>query len=569
MNLRHFGRLPGPLVVLLLGAALSAEVHAQARPAGDPLDQLPVKTPAPGPAAQPLQLEVQQPEGAAAVQAEQAIVPSRFDIDGVRAIAFDEVARLFAPWVGKSATVQQLTAIANEATALYRAHGYPLSFVYVPAQSFADGVVRVTAVEGFVAKVRIDGDAGPAEPKLREIAEAMVGERPLRMATFERVSQLLTRVPGLALTADAALPGNTDGVTELVLKVRRQPYNVSLSADLRQPKSRAILNGVLNDPFVPGGQLTASTALGNFNTDKLFTLGYTQLVGGDGLAIKSSLVSYSGYPDKHNDPGDALVRHNENHRAQLSASYPLTLSARGGTTVEGGLYAVNNTDRYSVPQTGLTLNDESRIRALFAQLSWTDTTATRARAANLFVAQGLRVAGAAAYQTSNTPGVAGRSPTDLAFTRVSLDLSQRDRYAQGWGSAVSLGAQYSPNTLASSERASFGGMRFGRGYAPGDGVGDSGWGVGAEVNRQFPIDAGPWLQQLEPYVLLEGAQVRTELGTPAPRRLLSAALGLRLSDNKHYSVDFALAKPMGDAAPSNPERKMRASVLLVYQFDSL
>ena len=177
------------------------------------------------------------------------------------------MAQLFAPWVGKPATVEQLTAIANEATALYRTHGYPLSFVYVPAQSFADGVVRVTAVEGFIAKVRIDGDAGPAEPKLLQIAQGMLGERPLRMATFERVSQLLTRVPGIALTADAALPGSTDGATELVLKVRRQPFNVSLGADLRQPKSRAILNGVLNDPFVPGGQLTASTALGTFHLD--------------------------------------------------------------------------------------------------------------------------------------------------------------------------------------------------------------------------------------------------------------------------------------------------------------
>ncbi|HVR53411.1 MAG TPA: POTRA domain-containing protein [Pseudorhodoferax sp.] len=569
MNLRHSERLPSSLAALILGAALSAGVQAQGRPAGDPLDQLPVQTPAPGPAARPPQLEVQQPAGAAAAQADQAIHPSRFDIDGVRAIPFDAVAQLFAPWVGRPATVEQLTAIANEATALYRAQGYPLSFVYVPAQSFADGVVRVTAVEGFVAKVRIEGDAGPAEPKLLQIAQGMLGERPLRMATFERVSQLLTRIPGIALTADAALPGSTDGATDLVLKVRRQPYNVALSADLRQPKSRAILSGVLNDPFVPGGQLTASTALGDFQLDRLFTLGYTQLVGGDGLAIKASVVSYSGYPDKQNGPDSALVRHNDNRRAQLSASYPLTLSARGGATVEGGLYAVNNTDSYRVSQNGVTLNDETRIRALFAQLSWSDTTATRARVANLFVAQGLRVAGAAAYQTSNTPGVAGRSPTDLDFTRVSLDLSQRDRYAGGWGSAVSLGGQYSPNTLATSERVSFGGLRFGRGYAPGDGVGDAGWGAGLELNRQFPVDAGPWLQQLEPYVLLEGAQVRTELGTPSPRQLLSAALGVRLSDSRHYSVDLALAKPMGDAAPTNPERKLRASVLLVYQFDSL
>ena len=167
-------------------------------------------------------------------------------------------------------SVGRLVAVAAQATALYQANGNPLSFVYIPTQDFKEGVVRVVAVEGFIASLRIEGDAGPAEPKLREIAQRLMRERPLRMATFERVSQLLTRVPGITMTVEAAMPGNTDGATVLVLKVNRQPYNVSLGADLRQPIPRAVLSGVLNDPLVSGGQLSAA---GKFQQGESLHLG--------------------------------------------------------------------------------------------------------------------------------------------------------------------------------------------------------------------------------------------------------------------------------------------------------
>jgi hemolysin activation/secretion protein len=557
--------LPSLATALALCTAVAA-LHAQGRPGGgNPLDQLP--TPVATPALAPVQLQVegQAPAGAAVGRADRTVTPSRFDIEGVTAIPFADVAHLFSSMAHQNVAVGRLVAVAAEATALYRASGHPLSFVFVPAQDFKDGVVRVVAVEGFIASVRIEGDAGPAESKLREFTQRLMREHPLKMASFERVSQLLTRVPGITLTAEAALPAGTDGATELVLKVKRQPYNVSLGADLRKPTPRAVLNGVLNDPLVPGGQLSASTLLSNFSKEKLATLGYTQLVGSDGLVIKGNYSDYRGYPDEQYGRGDSIERYNTNRRAELSASYPLILKASSSLTLDAGVYAVNNTDAYRVSQSGVTLTDETRVRALFAQLAWIETTAARARTASVLVAQGFRGAGAAAFQTSNTPGVAGQNTAKLDFTRVAFDASQRDRYANDWGTAISFGAQYSANTLAASERISFGGARFGRGYAPGDAAGDSGAGLGIELNREFKVDGGPWVQQVEPYVLYEVAQLQTEIGEPMPKRLGSAALGMRWSDRKHYSLDLALAKPTGDAALTNPQRRVRASLLLTYQ----
>lgn len=550
-------------------ACTAAAVYAQAPVAGNPLDQLPTQRAAPArdPASEAPRLDVQTPAGPAGGRLEQTVTARRFDIEGVRTIPFAEIARLFAPHVHQGVSVGRLVALARDATALYRERGYPLAFVYVPDQDFRDGVVRVVAVEGYIASLRIEGDAGAAEPQLRALAARLLAERPLTLASFERISQLMARLPGLDAQATASLPANTDGATTLVLKVRRQPYNLSLGADLRRPTPRAVLTGVWNDPFAAGSQVSASTLAGDFRREKLFSLGYTQFVGTDGLMLKASFSNYRGYPDKEMDRGARIERFNTNRRSELSASYPLLLNARTSVMLSGGFYAVDNADDYNVPATGARLSEDTRMRAVFAQIAYADVQADRNRSASVMVAQGIDGLGASASVGSNVPGLALTNPARVAFTRLAFDASQRDRFANQWGSAISFGAQYSPHTLAASERVSFGGARFGRGYAAGDAAGDSGWGAGVELNRQFRRD-GQWLKTIEPYLLLEAAQVSIHDGTPALRKLRSVALGARLSDARHYSLDLAVAKPTGDAAPSNPARRPRLTVLLSYQLDA-
>ncbi|MDA7417402.1 ShlB/FhaC/HecB family hemolysin secretion/activation protein [Xenophilus arseniciresistens] len=547
----------------MLAGALAAA--AQAQSSGNPLDQLPLPAQQQQPPVPRPQVALQQPAGAAGRLGE-SVTPTRFDIEGVSAIPFAEVAALFAPWVGQPVLVERLVQAARQASALYSARGHPLAFVYLPEQSFADGVVRVVAVEGYIASVRIEGDAGPGEERLRAMAATLQAERPLRQASFERVSQLMARLPGLNVKATAALPASTDGATTLVLHVKRQPHDLSLGADLRQPRPRAVLTGVLNDPLTAGGQLSASTLLGHPRQEALLTTSYSQLVGADGTALKASFTHYRGYPDENMERGARIERRNTNRRAEFSASHPLLLDARRSLTLSGGLYAVNNLDAYSVPLTGTRLDDDTRVRAVFAQLGYQGGDASRARSANLMLAQGLRGLGATAQQRSNVRGAAGVNPARLDFTRLSLEASQRDRFENQWGSALSLGAQYSPHSLAASERISFGGQRFGRGYSAGDAAGDSGWGVGAELNRLFKVDGGEWLRQVEPYLLLEAAQVSLKKGWPAPRRLRSVALGTRLSDGRHYHLDLAVAKPVGDASATNPLRRARLTLLLNYNF---
>ncbi|MBU1362006.1 MAG: ShlB/FhaC/HecB family hemolysin secretion/activation protein [Gammaproteobacteria bacterium] len=550
-------------ICLSLGAAVA--VRAQTSLPGNPLDRLPLPTVPAGATGVAPEVEGKVPQGVGADGLARQMQVRRFDIEGVSAVPFEKIADLFQPLMGRRVSVAQMVAAATAATAVYRDAGYPLAFVFVPGQSLDDGVVRVVAVEGYVSDVRIEGDAGASEAQLRAMTERLQHERPLRLETFERVSQLLARLPGLNVVAEASLPTTTSGQTALTLKVKRKPSNLSLGADLRQPRSRAVLTGTLNDPLLPGSQLNASTLLGDPSQERLVALGYVQYLGADGLAFNASYANYRGYPDSKAGPGSAVERLNTNQRLDLSLAFPLLLRATRSVTLSGGFYAVDNIDHYRASTGGGRLDDVARVRGVYAQLASLSAGKDQSRNASLRVTQGIDGLGATSAYRSNIPGLVAPA-ADLAFTRLNLDLGQRDRFANRWGTAFSFGGQYSAQALPSPERVSFGGARFGRGYGAGDASGDSGWGASAEINRQFTTP-GTWLKQIEPYLLVEAAEVSARQALPSPRKLGSVAVGVRVSDARHYSIDLALAKPTGDASATNPGRKTRVSLLMSYQLD--
>ena len=97
-------------------------------------------------------------------------------------------------------------------------------------------------------------------------------------------------------------------------------------------------------------------------------------------------------------------------------------------------------------------------------------------------------------------------------------------------------------------------------------AGDSGWGAGIEGSRTFAT-GWAYARRIQPYLLMEAARVYSHLGTAAFSRLASASLGVRVADGAHYTVDVAVSKPLGDASPDNPRRRLRLSALVSYNFE--
>ncbi|BDD92191.1 sugar transporter [Pandoraea sp. NE5] len=532
---------------------------------GDPLQSIP-KIEVPKAPAATFRIQPPTQEDALKSLLARKMTPQRFGIEGVKSLPFADVAGVFAPLAGKEVTIGDLVEKANQVTKMYQDAGYLLSFAFVPAQDFKDGFVRVTIVEGYISSTKITGKPGPSEQRLRDIAAHIEAERPLKRATFERYLNLLTLVPGMKIKADVQPPTQTDGATELSLDVTRQPVALGTSLTYNNPGIRGVFT-VTSNALTPLGeqiQLTAIAPKGH-NDEEFYAGSYIQPLGSNGLQARVDASHYRGQPDDQALAG--LTRHLDTKRVAVTVSYPILLNNQRNLTVSGGMYGVNSRDRYEVPNSPNNINSQTNVRAAQVQLSYNEVTEKQTRSATLGVFKGFTGMGASQSYTTQPAGVAQiLGPYDLGFWRFTLDGKQGLVLPWEFGVVVAAGAQYSANTLPTSEQATFGGQRFGLGYPAGEIAGDRGWGASIELNRMFRTDFR-FLKTIQPYLMLDTARVYLSSGPLFHNQLASVGLGVRVSDSKYYSLDLSVAKPMADAPTNSQSRPLRFNANWSYQFE--
>ncbi|NID13948.1 ShlB/FhaC/HecB family hemolysin secretion/activation protein [Luteibacter yeojuensis] len=545
----------------LLGMTVVCSASAQVRAPANPLQTLPrTETPRQAPS---VKVNVQAPNRALEALLARHITPSRFDVTGVRSVPFADVAAFFAPLRGKDTTVRELVAAADRVTALYKASGYALSFAFVPNQTLADGVVKIQVVEGYVTGVDVRGDAGNLAPRIEAMAAHIVGERPLRQETFERYTQLLGQLPGLKVAANVPPPTTTDGATRLALDVSRQRYDMSYGLDLNHPGAQGVFTLLENGATPLGEQLSVSTLFPNGGGQRFYSAAYVQPFGSRGWQGKLDASRYWGQPDTDEQLPSYLDHRLTQERLALTATYPLVLGNTRRLNLAMGMYASRQDDRYRNVLTGAMVALKSSVRVLDAELSWLSVDDRRTRQFAIAVAHGFDGLGAYSRSVSNL-GVLGIAVPDVAFTRYTANLTWAQQWARKLGTVFRATGQYSGDALPSTEQINFGGPSFAYAYDPGDAAGDSGWAASAELNRSFVPEA-KWIKSVVPYVAYQAARVYLNGARPFIDRLDSAALGVRASDNRHYSIDFALAWPTGDKPPESEDRDMRWNLTFSYK----
>lgn len=550
---------------LAVAAATANPAFAQTRPpaSGNPLGALPqIQTPSRAPS---VSVHIQSN----AEQLQQLLgthlTPSKVQIDGVKTIAFPEVARHFSPFVGKDVTIGQLVAAADEVTRLYQARGYALSFAFIPAQAFAGGVVHVTVVEGYVSSIKIKGNPGGTERKIREIADHIRNERPLKRATFERYVNALGLLPGVKIAATVQPPTTTDGATALDLSVERKPFNVATGIDFHHPGVQGLVTVTENGLASLGENLSVSTLVPKGRDNQTYFAANGALpIGSEGLVAKLNASHYHGNPVDNPGLPSYVKRTVVNDKLGLAAAYPLYLSNARSLLGTLSAYASHDENSYQNTQTGATISLRSQVRVVQMQLDYADTRAGQTRRASLNVAKAFDLLGASKAGETNIPGVVETNPASLTFIRTGASFSQTNDWPFKIGTAIALTGQYSADSLPTSEQIAFGAQRFALGYEPGEASGDSGFGASFEVNRAIPV-ASHYLQTFTPYAAVDMARVYLHTGTTPPSKLASVALGFRVTDNKHYSLDLSIAKAVGDAPIESPSRSPRLNATFSYQ----
>ena len=548
--------------LLLLG--FCSYVHADSLPrflnGNDTIRNLPQPN-LPADAYRPATPQLQLPEPSAAqgqpLMTGTKVTIRKLQIEGGTVYPLEELAAIYQPLIGYESNLGALIEATRNITRRYQQDGYLLSYAFLPQQNFDQGLVRVVLVEGYIKDYQLQGDIGPVSAYLDKLVAKLKAERPLTRKTFERYTTLMSRVPGVTLQAQVPPPGTTDGATYLIAQASRKPFTSTLGTTEDNRNGLQALLGVSSNSQTSMGEQLGISGLFPPGKDheKYYRVDYNQFINAEGTQLVLYGTRYRADPRASLQLGNGLELdpHRENDRFSIGLTHPFIASPNEMLSAGARLYAINDKTRYKVSGTSLTLDEKTNTRAVAFEGDWSKSDPRQ-----------LRILSAGVYQGIDGMGAKTDNKLDLDFFRLRLAGVQSDKFLDNWQGVMSAALYWTDDTVPDSERATFGGQNFGRGYPDDQGLGDKGWGVAYEVNYSFYRE-GAWVRVLQPYVVLDRAKTWFNELQVKGSDMSSAAAGLRFGDAKYYNIALEVAKPMSDEALDTYNRRPRYTLSFSYQ----
>jgi hemolysin activation/secretion protein len=478
-------------------------------------------------------------------------------IEGSTVYSENEFQSIYQKHLNKEVSLLVIYQIASLLTAKYRNDGYILSRVIVPVQSIEFGEVRLKAIEGYVARVIIEGANGDWRKLVERYAEKIKKSRPLRNVVLERYLLLMNDLPGAFAQAMIRASESEPDASEMTVQFSQRKVQGGLSADNR--------GGEWLGPIRISADLAINSVLGlqertalrvvSSGNDKLTfaSIAHEEIIGPDGGKLNLSASMTRAKPKEiFFIP---LNLETSSQTAALTYNYPLIRSRSQNLSLRGSLTAHNGkTEIFDVEDT------RERIRAF--RLGATYDRADSWRGINLLdieLSQGIKGFGS----SDNNDIMLSRSNGRVDFTKATLYAARLQSLTRRFSVLAAVNAQYAWTDLLLSELYSFGGEQFGRAYDPSELVGDHG--VAGKLELRF-TDTLPFGSDYDytfygfydvgiVYQRLPGGDDRSESAA-------SAGPGLRLSLGQNVSCYAELAIPLTRdvAAEGNRDAKGYAGV---------
>jgi hemolysin activation/secretion protein len=482
-------------------------------------------------------------------------VLQQLTLDGGTVYSADTLRRIYANVLHKEVTLAEIYRLVDTITARYRNDGYILSQVIVPAQSVENGSIRLQAIEGYIADVRIEGGTAGLRERVRPYGEKIRARRPLTAATLERYVLLMNDLPGVQARAVLA-PSQTPGASDLVLQVSRRRVTAGFSTDNRGSQSQGRQRLFANVDFnnLLGASRTELRQVTTLTPELAYVaMAHDQILGtrGGRVGVSASYV-YSRPQELAVIPLDLTTR---SHTVSVTYSHPLVRSRARNLTVRAALSAFDSastvfdvedsTDRLRAARLGITYDAGDRFGGV--------------NIADVEFAQGINGLGA----TANGDAYLSRPGGRADFQKVTLYAARIQALPANWSAVLATNAQYAFTDLLAPELFSVGGEQFGRGYDPSEFLNDHGAAVKLDLRYTRALGgARPTL--LMPYGFVDGGRVwqRTPIaGVGAAQSATSAGVGLRVQVGTQLSGFVEFAAPIGRIADAaNTRAKVRAGV---------
>ena len=484
--------------------------------------------------------------------------------------------------VGQEMPVAAVCEIRDRAATILRREGY-LAAVQVPAQTIEDGVVRFDVLLARLADVQVRGDAGPSEQVLRRYIAKLTGQPVFNIDDAERYLLLARDIPGLdvrlslqPVARGTGQPGDVVGV----VNVTRTPVYADLNIQNYGSRSVGRFGGLARVRANGLTGLADETALSVFATAD-FT---EQLVGSvqHSFKVGSEGLTFGGaFTYARTKPAIGFRLESDTIVANGYAAYPFIRSQRGNLFGTLGLEYIDQT----IDTLGVRTNEDTLAvlygRADFnvvdpgsvvGRAGYSPWEPRHAMSGSLEVRQGLDILGAS---EGCGPGfVRCQPPVTVIPTRADGDPTAfvvRGEAAMDWRPTpvfkLSLRPrfQWSPDALFSYEEISGGNYTSGRGYDPGTIIGDSGYGLQAEVAYGSLMPTTPNGIAVQPFAFFDMMAVWNDGAPFDPDKIYSAGGGLRATLGRYATVDSYLAVPLERPPFATRRGDVRALISLTVQ----
>lgn len=423
--------------------------------------------------------------------------------------------KVIEPYLGSSATSEDLAKLAQEIAELARSQGMVLANAYVPEQQIELGIVRIKLDSGSIDKVRIEGSSNKA---LYQLLEPLVGQTVMQHE-LERRLMLANNIPQIIVRQTELV--NENGARVLVVRVQQRKktsgqFVVDNFGSNKIGPLRARLSVEAVALLDDSDSLNVTFRTNPTEPQELLAASVLYGVGLGSNGTRAEIAT--AWSDSNIDPSSGFGKRNAGSRyASFAVNHPVYRSRTSNLWAEGQFeYLKVDQDSF-----GAVLQSDTVV-TLSVGLSSSYRLGNGWLRTGAQLRQGLGIFGA------NGPldPFSSRADADGTFT-LARAWANWSGYAVGdMTLRIAVSGQYSADPLLSSEEMGLGGAYTGRAFDFYERSGDNGILALAELGYEYS-NTKSWIRRLQPYVFVDGGYVGNFRNGYGTGTLVSAGTGIR------------------------------------------
>ncbi len=406
-----------------------------------------------------------------------AIKVAGFDIHGNSAVATSDLQAQIANYVGQSLTLAQLYDVADVLTRYYRAKGYGLAYVSLPAQTLSGGTVKLEVIEGRIGKIGIQGNNHTRTAVLQKRATGLNSGDIYTNAAAERAVLLMNDLPGVEAHAVLS-PGTDYGTSDMLFDVTetRASGDTSIDDYGRSVIGRWRVNADININSLTGSgdQLAAGITHSEGNELNFGKLSYSLPVSPAGSVLNTSFnrAEYHGlFSAAPGSPATPFSGSTQN--AAMTWQDPVVRTTSRSVFWSAGL-SYDNSRSETAATNSLTTNILLLQINRYYTRTWDDQS-------NFSMSTTLWTNGKH-YDHSQ-----GLNNVNAERGRFEADFGYQKPFGESWSWVNQFNASYSVNTLTDADKFNLGGPGSVLGYQSAEERGDSGYFASSEIERGISL----------------------------------------------------------------------------------